>query len=153
VTLSGLRDAPFPAERGRSQYSTAEPRRPSSAANSLHQLLSRDNLAPQPLAVRAAPVARDSVGAARFASPAGVNLSNGNQSIKDQSAKQYRLWHVSGQSEFVAIVTEADTFEEIKSVRRRTDWRYQVMRDGMPIDDETGFPILTLPGQDLNDKE
>jgi hypothetical protein len=68
-------------------------------------------------------------------------------------AKPYRLWHVSGQSEFVAVVAEADTFEEIRKVRRRSDWRYQATRDGMPIDDSTGFPILTLPGQDLTEKE
>jgi hypothetical protein len=70
-----------------------------------------------------------------------------------EPAKPYRLWHVSGQSEFVAVVAEADTFEEIKKVRRRSDWRYQATRDGMPIDEATGFPILTLPGQDLTDKE
>jgi hypothetical protein len=33
--------------------------------------------------------------------------------------------------------------------RRRRDWRYQVTRNGKPIDDKTGFPILRLPGQDL----
>jgi hypothetical protein len=71
----------------------------------------------------------------------------------NQTSKQYRLWHVNGQSEFVAMVAEADTFEQLKTVRRRPDWRYQVTRAGMPIDDETGFPILTLPGQDLTAKE
>jgi hypothetical protein len=69
----------------------------------------------------------------------------------EQRAKRYRLWHVSGQSEFVAVVAEVDTFGEL--VRRRQDWRYQATRDGMPIDEETGFPILTLPGQDLTAKE
>ena len=71
----------------------------------------------------------------------------------DAPAKRYRLWHVGRQSEFVAIVAEADTFEEIKAVRRRAEWRYQTTRDGMPVDDETGSPILTLPGQDLTAKE
>jgi hypothetical protein len=80
-------------------------------------------------------------------------MLDGDQSTVDQTSKQYRLWHVNGQSEFVAVVAEADTFEELKTVRRRPDWRYQVTRDGMPIDDETGFPILTLPGQDLTAKE
>jgi hypothetical protein len=64
------------------------------------------------------------------------------------AAKSFRLWHVGAEREFVAMVAEAETFEEIKKVRRRSDWRYQITRDGMPID-EAGFPILTLPDQDL----
>jgi hypothetical protein len=66
-----------------------------------------------------------------------------------EAPKSYRLWHVDRASEFVAVVAEADSFEEIKKVRRRRDWRYQVTRNGKPIDDKTGFPILRLPGQDL----
>jgi hypothetical protein len=69
--------------------------------------------------------------------------------IEDQPSRQYRLWHVTGRNEFVAVVAEADTFEEIKKVRRRRDWRYQITRKGMPIDEKTGFPILLEPGQDL----
>ncbi len=68
-------------------------------------------------------------------------------------AKPYRLWRVDGRNEFVAIVAEADAFAEIEKVRRRADWRYQVTRDGMPVDAETGYPILTLPGQDLTAQE
>jgi hypothetical protein len=64
-------------------------------------------------------------------------------------SKAYRLWRVDGSNEFVAVVAEADAFEEIRKVRRRADWRYQATRNGMPIDANTGFPILTLPGQDL----
>jgi hypothetical protein len=71
---------------------------------------------------------------------------------KIATAKAYRLWRVAGQSEFVAAVAEADTFEEIKRVRRRLDWRYQITHHGAPID-EKGYPILTLPGQDLTSKE
>jgi hypothetical protein len=71
---------------------------------------------------------------------------------KSAVAKPYRLWHVTGPSEFVAAVAEADTLEEIQKVRRRDDWRYQLTRNGAPID-ENGFPILTLPGQDLTAKE
>jgi hypothetical protein len=82
----------------------------------------------------------------------GDNVADGDKNVAEQPVKQYRLWHVDGQSEFVAVVAEADTFEELKVVRRRPDWRYQAMRDGMPIDEETGFPILTLPGQDLTAK-
>lgn len=63
--------------------------------------------------------------------------------------KPYRLWHVNGRSEFVAIVAEGETFQEIKKVRRRRDWRYQITRDGKPIDEKTGFPLLLSPGQDL----
>jgi hypothetical protein len=66
-----------------------------------------------------------------------------------EPSKPFRLWHVDGASEFVAVVAEADSFAEIKKVRRRRDWRYQVTHDGRPIDDRTGFPILRLPGQDL----
>jgi hypothetical protein len=62
--------------------------------------------------------------------------------------KTYRLWHVDGNNEFVAVVAEADSFEEIRKVRRRADWRYQITCDGNPIDDN-GFPILQEPGQDL----
>ena len=69
------------------------------------------------------------------------------------SPKAFRLWHVSADNEFVAVVAEADTFEEIRTVRRRDDWSYQITRDGMPVDLETGFPILTLPGQDLTKPE
>jgi hypothetical protein len=68
-------------------------------------------------------------------------------------SKPYRLWHVSGQNEFVAVVAQGDTFEEIKNVRRRPDWRYQATRNGKPINEKTGFPILTLPGQDLTQPE
>jgi hypothetical protein len=64
-------------------------------------------------------------------------------------AKMFRLWHVQGTGEFVAFVAEADTFEEIKKVRRRSDWRYQITRNGAPIDDFNGFPLLRLPGEDL----
>jgi len=71
---------------------------------------------------------------------------------KIETAKAYRLWRVARQGEFVAVVAEADTFEEIKRVRRRADWRYQMTRRGAPID-ERGYPILTLPGQDLTAKE
>ena len=79
-------------------------------------------------------------------------MPNSDQT-SDRRAKQYRLWRVDGQSEFVAVVAEADTSEELQAVRRRADWRYQAMRDEMPIDEETGFPILTLPGQDLTANE
>ena len=73
-----------------------------------------------------------------------------NEDMEAEGAfsKPYRLWHAEGQSEFVAVVAEADSLEEIRNVRRRRDWRYQITRNGMPID-EKGFPILQLPGQDL----
>jgi hypothetical protein len=67
----------------------------------------------------------------------------------DASDKPYRLWHVSGQNEFVAVVADADTFDEIRQVRRRSDWRYQITCNGAPVDEKTGYPILRLPGQDL----
>jgi hypothetical protein len=66
--------------------------------------------------------------------------------------KPYRLWHVDGWGEFVAMVAEADTVDEIKKVRRRLDWRYQITRNGTPVD-ETGSPILQAPGQSLTAKE
>jgi hypothetical protein len=69
--------------------------------------------------------------------------------LEGELSKPYRLWHVTGHNEFVAVVAEADRFDEIKKVRRRLDWRYQVTRNGMPIDANTGYPILTLPDQDL----
>ena len=53
--------------------------------------------------------------------------------------KPYRLWHVDG-------------WDEIKKVRRRLDWRYQITRNGTPVD-ETGSPILQAPGQSLTAKE
>jgi hypothetical protein len=62
--------------------------------------------------------------------------------------KTYRLWHVEGENEFVAVVAEANSFEDIQKERRRVDWRYQITCDGRPIDDR-GFPILQQPGQDL----
>jgi hypothetical protein len=69
----------------------------------------------------------------------------------DATPKTYRLWHVDGDNEFVAAVAEADSFEEIRKVRRRTDWRYQITCDGKPVDDR-GFLILQEPGQDLTRK-
>ena len=63
--------------------------------------------------------------------------------------RRFRLWHVDGRNEFVAVVAEADTFEEIKKVRRRPDWRYVVTRNGTPLDARTGYPSLRLPGEDL----
>jgi hypothetical protein len=75
--------------------------------------------------------------------------SNDNMEARRELSKSYRLWHVNGNNEFVAVVAEADAFEDLKKVRRRPDWRYQATRNGMPVNVETGFPILTLPGQDL----
>jgi hypothetical protein len=66
--------------------------------------------------------------------------------------KAYRLWHVGQSNQFIAVVEEAESFEEIKQVRRRADWRYQITCDGKPVD-EKGFPILQEPGQDLTKKE
>jgi hypothetical protein len=66
--------------------------------------------------------------------------------------KTYRLWHVGTDNEFLAVLAEADSFEEIRKVRRRADWRYQITCDGKPVDDR-GFPILQEPGQDLTKKE
>jgi hypothetical protein len=63
----------------------------------------------------------------------------------------YRLWQVDGQNEFVGVVAEANSFDEIIKVMRRPDWRYQITYDGRPIDDK-GFPILQEPGQDLTQK-
>jgi hypothetical protein len=74
--------------------------------------------------------------------------------LRDQNdvPKPYRLWHVDAQNEFVAVVAEAESFQEIIKVRRRADWRYQITCEGKPIDDR-GFPILQEPGQDLTKKE
>ena len=69
--------------------------------------------------------------------------------IEGSREKPYRLWHVTGRGEFVAAVAEADTFEEINKIRRRADWRYQITRQGRPIDQKTGYPLLLEPGQDL----
>jgi hypothetical protein len=79
----------------------------------------------------------------------GFMTADEQDKIEGAEAKPYRLWHVSGRSEFVAVVAEADTFQEIKRVRRREDWRYQITRWGKPIDEKTGFPLLLSPGQDL----
>jgi hypothetical protein len=81
-------------------------------------------------------------------------MTRNRATIDDSLAgKAFRLWHVDGQNEFVAVVAEADTFEAIRRVRRRPDWRYQITREGAPIDRGTGFPILRLPGQDLTKPE
>jgi hypothetical protein len=71
---------------------------------------------------------------------------------RSATSRAYRLWHVGSNNEFIAVVAEADSFDEIRKVRRRADWRYQITCDGKPID-ETGFPILQEPGQDLTKKE
>lgn len=64
-------------------------------------------------------------------------------------SRPYLLWHVQGQNEFVAVVGEAETFDKIRKIRRREDWRYQITRNGALIDEATGFPAMTLPGQNL----
>lgn len=74
------------------------------------------------------------------------------ESDQDGDPKAYRLWHVGAQNEFVAVVAEASSFEEIIKVRRRADWRYQITCNGKPVDDR-GFPILQEPGQDLTKKD
>jgi hypothetical protein len=79
--------------------------------------------------------------------------SNDNMELPHELSKPYRLWRVNGNNEFVSIIAEADAFEELKRVRRRPNWRYQATRKGMPVNIETGFPILTLPGQDLTLQE
>jgi hypothetical protein len=86
---------------------------------------------------------------------AGGGCMTGDEPMKSDGAgaKPYRLWHVNGRSEFVAVVAEAETFQEIKKVRRRQDWRYQITRDGKPIDERTGFPLLLSPGQDLTSQD
>jgi hypothetical protein len=68
------------------------------------------------------------------------------------NAPSYRLWHVGPSNEFIAVVAEAGSFEEIIKERRRPDWLYQITCGGRPIDDN-GFPILQEPGQDLTKKE
>jgi hypothetical protein len=75
--------------------------------------------------------------------------TNEEMEIEGSREKPYRLWHVTGRGEFVAAVAEADTFEEINKIRRRADWRYQITRQGRPIDQKTGYPLLLEPGQDL----
>ena len=79
--------------------------------------------------------------------------SNDNMEPGRDLSKPYRLWHVDGNNEFVAVIAEADAFDQLKKVRRRADWRYQATRNGIPVNIETGFPILTLPGQDLTLQE
>jgi len=79
--------------------------------------------------------------------------SNDNMELRHELSKPFRLWHVDANNEFVAVIAEADAFDDLKKVRRRPDWRYQATRNGMPVDIETGFPILTLPGQDLTLQE
>jgi hypothetical protein len=77
---------------------------------------------------------------------------NNRARLSAREANSFRLCHVQGPGEFIAIVAEAGTFEEIKKVRRCADWRYQITRDGMPID-EAGFPVLSLPGEDIIPQE
>jgi hypothetical protein len=56
---------------------------------------------------------------------------NENIEIEGALSKPFRLWHADGQSEFVALIVEADSLEEINRVRRRGDWRYQITRNGV----------------------
>jgi hypothetical protein len=64
--------------------------------------------------------------------------------MKTNDPKPYRLWRVEGRIEFVGVVAEAASFDEIIKVNRRADWRYQITCDGRPIDYK-GFPILQEP--------
>jgi hypothetical protein len=54
----------------------------------------------------------------------------------------FRLWRVDARNEFIAVVAEADTLEEISSVPRRPDWRYQITCRGFPLYENTAL----LPG-------
>jgi hypothetical protein len=82
----------------------------------------------------------------------GLGKFLGRGGFARRSRRPSLVSHVETQNEFVAVVAEADSFEEIMQVRRRTDWRYQITCNGGPIDDR-GFPILQEPGQDLTKKD
>ena len=59
---------------------------------------------------------------------------------------------VGPSNEFIAVVAEAGSFEEIIKERRRPDGLYQITCGGQPIDNND-FPILQEPGQDLTKRE
>jgi hypothetical protein len=55
--------------------------------------------------------------------------------IEGAPAKPYRLCRVTEKGEFVSIVAEANTFEELTKVhKRRPDWHYKTFYKRMPID-------------------
>jgi hypothetical protein len=49
---------------------------------------------------------------------------NENIEIEGALSKPFRLWHANGQSEFVALIVEADSLEEIN--RGQTPWRLAI---------------------------
>jgi hypothetical protein len=60
-----------------------------------------------------------------------------NEDMESETAfsMPFRLWRVDVRNEFVAVVAEADTIDEIAAVMRRRDWRYQITCRGFPIYD------------------
>jgi hypothetical protein len=61
-----------------------------------------------------------------------------NEDMESESAfsMPFRLWRVDVRNEFVAVVAEADTIDEIESVIRRMGWRYQITCKGFRVYDE-----------------
>lgn len=60
-------------------------------------------------------------------------------------AMRFRLWRVDTRNDHVAIVAEADTLEEITSVRRRSDWRYQITCNGFPLCEQSDALLGQAP--------
>jgi hypothetical protein len=79
----------------------------------------------------------------------GCAVAINNHLEERATTKPFVLWHVGSPYEFVAAVAEADTFDEISSVRRRPDWRYQITHNGKPVSGRLALPLATALGQDL----
>ena len=61
---------------------------------------------------------------------------NENMEIETPFPMSFRLWRIGLGNEYIAIVAEADTIDEIVSVKRRADWRYQITCRGFAVHDD-----------------
>jgi hypothetical protein len=65
------------------------------------------------------------------------------------TTKPFVLWRVGSPYQFVAAGARADTFVEIFGVRKHSDRRNQITRNGASISRKLGLPVAPGLGHDL----
>jgi hypothetical protein len=85
--------------------------------------------------------------------PLGDRSTGASWIIADATPKKYRLWRVGRENEFVAVVAEANTFEEWKAISPRPEWHYQANPERSANRREIRLPPSQVARQDLTAKE
>jgi hypothetical protein len=57
----------------------------------------------------------------------------------------FRLWRVDARDQYITVVAEADTIEEIISIQRRPDWRFQITCYGFPLYEQSDALLAQFP--------